>query len=101
MNHEIKINLTKLSGAFVHMLTGKTGTKKKCLIIPLEESGLYMQDGKVYIKVIGQELTNQKGQSHMIKLYIEPEQYHALSETERNKLPVIGGVKEFGKNKTE
>jgi hypothetical protein len=99
MNQEIKINLTKISGSFVHNLKGKTGTVKSCLIIPLENSGLYMEDGKVYIKVIGQELTQKKGQTHLCKLAIDYDQYMHLTEAERNALPIIGGIKEFGVKK--
>jgi len=99
MNQEIKINLTKLAGAFVRNLTGSSGAVKRCLVIPLENSGLYIEDGKVYIKVIGLELKEPKSQTHLVKLAVDFQEYIHMDEKQKNALPIIGGVKEFGKPK--
>jgi hypothetical protein len=85
---QIKINLTKLTGACVRTLKGASGNEKQCIIIPLD-SGLVMQDGKVYIIAQAFELTNKKGQSHFLKRKIEPEE-----RLNYNDLQVIGGITE-------
>lgn len=40
-NYSIKTDLLKLQGAFVTNIKGKTATKK-CLCVPIDESGLFL-----------------------------------------------------------
>jgi len=96
MNQQIKLNLTRLTGSFVHDLKGGTGTVKKCLVIPLQDSGLVIEDKSVYLYVAAFELENKKGQSHICKLKLSADEYHTLTEQQRNDLPIIGGIKPFG-----
>lgn len=84
----IKINLTKLTGACVRTLTGKTGTAKPCLIIPLD-AGLTIEKDSVYLKLKAFELTVKNGQTHFLKREVHPEEH-----INYNELPVIGGIKE-------
>lgn len=99
MNLQIKLNLTRLHGSFVHSLRGGSGVVKKCLVIPLEGSGLVIESGNVYIKASAFEMKNPKHQTHICKLSIDIEKYTSLTEAERNDLPIIGGIHEFGTKK--
>ncbi|MFM2292701.1 MAG: hypothetical protein RIS29_2514 [Bacteroidota bacterium] len=93
MNYEFKINLKRI-GAFVRDLQGKTCTKR-CLIIPLENTGIVCNADGYYLHLVAQELKDKKGQSHIIKMKISPEEYHQLTREQQNALPIIGGAKEM------
>lgn len=88
---KLKINLTKIKGAFLHNLIGKTDTKL-CLIIPIHGSMLEQTDKGIYLHLTGFELTNKKGQSHILKQTIPDELYYELNTEQRNSYPVIGGI---------
>ena len=61
-----RINLLKLKNAFVAKLTGKSGQKKNCLVIPLDESGLYAGEKGVYLDTVLVESPNNAfGDSHL------------------------------------
>ena len=73
MNQSIKINLSKLQDAKLVNLTGKTETKQ-CLVIPIENSGLFVGEKGVYLNCSAFELHEQKyGQTHLVKLSLEKE----------------------------
>ena len=91
---QIKLNLTKLAGACVRNMKGSSGAVKPCLIIPLD-SGLVIEDKSCYLYISAFELTNKKGQSHICKLKLSIDEYNALTEQQRNDLPIIGGIKQI------
>ena len=91
----IKINLSKLKGSALVNLKGKEETKK-CLIIPVEESGLFVGEKGVYLNLSAFELKNNDyGQSHLVKLSVDRDEYNKLSDEEKNNLPILGGIKPF------
>jgi len=95
MNQSIKINLTKLTGSKLVNLQGNTATKL-CLVIPIENSGLYVGEKGVYLNCSAFELHEQKfGQSHLVKLSLEKEVWETLTDDERNALPILGGIKQL------
>ena len=95
MNQSIKINLTKLTGASLVNLQGKTATKQ-CLVIPIENSGLFVGEKGVYLNCSAFELHEPKyGQTHLVKLSQEKEVWESMSDEERNALPILGGIKQL------
>lgn len=95
-NFSIKIDLLKLGKAFVSNVTGKTGTTKRCLIIPIDDARLFVGERGVYLNLTGIETKEQKyGDTHCLKQNIEREVYDALTDEERKALPILGGMHEY------
>ncbi len=94
-NLSIKIDLAKLQSSALVNITGKTGTKK-CIVIPVEDAGLYVGEKGVYLDLTAFELREVKfDQTHIVKQSMKKELYNSLTEEERNAIPIIGGIKMF------
>lgn len=92
-NFSIKEDLLKLKGAFITNFKGRTETKR-CLVIPVDDSGLYVGEKGVYLNLTAIEMENpQYKETHCIKQSLDKEIYEALSEEQRQSLPVIGGMR--------
>lgn len=92
-NYSIKADLLKVQGAFIANIKGKT-TTKQCLCIPVEGSGLYVGAKGVYLNLTAIEYREPKYEdSHFLKVSVDSEAYKAMSEEERNAIPIIGGLK--------
>lgn len=93
-NYNVKLDLLKLNGAFVTNLKGKTETKR-CLVIPVEDSGLYVGEKGVYLNASAYELRERRyDQTHLVKAELSREKYQSLSEEERKQLPILGSLSE-------
>lgn len=92
-NFSIKEDLLKLKGAFITNFKGRTETKR-CLVIPVDDSGLYAGEKGVYLNLTAIEMENpQYKETHCIKQSLDKEIYGALSEEQRRSLPIIGGMR--------
>jgi len=99
-NFSIKTDLLKLQGAFVTNLKGKTETKR-CLIIPVDESGLFVGEKGVYLNMTAIEMENPKfSETHCVKVSLDKEKFEALTEEQRRALPIIGGMKQLERRPT-
>ncbi len=92
-NYGIKIDLLKLKGAFMRNLQGKSATKK-CIIIPVDDcDGVFLGEKGCYLNMTAIEMQNpQYSDTHCIKPDIPREQREAMSEEQRNAIPIIGGL---------
>lgn len=54
MNFTAKIDLLRIKGAIVRNLKGAT-TTKKCLIIPLDESDMFVGEKGIYLNLVANE----------------------------------------------
>ena len=87
-NFSIKEDLLKLKGAFITNFKGRTETKR-CLVIPVDDS-----EKGVYLNLTAIEMENpQYKETHCIKQSLDKEIYEALSEEQRQSLPIIGGMR--------
>lgn len=97
-NSGIKVNLLKLQGAFVTNLKGKTETKR-CLVIPVDDARLYVGQKGCYLNMTAIEMQNsQYGDTHCIKQNLDREVYEAMTEEERNAMPIIGSMRPLEKS---
>ena len=95
MNYNIKLDLQKLSGAFLANLKGKTATKK-CLCIPVDEAGLFVGEKGTYLDIVAWSVKEPKeGRTHLIKQSIPKEIWDALSDEAKKSQPIIGDFKEM------
>lgn len=91
-NYGIKLDLLKLQGAFLTNLQGKTATKR-CLVIPIEGSDLYLGEKGLYVDLTALELKERKySDTHFLKINVSRERYDAMSEDERKAIPILGGM---------
>ena len=66
-NFGIKIDLLKLKNSFVTNLKGKAATKR-CLVIPIDDSGVYLGEKGVYLNLTAVEMREQRyGDTHVLK----------------------------------
>ena len=92
-NFSIKADLLKVQGAFITNIKGKTATKQ-CLVIPIEDSGLYAGEKGIYLNLTATEMHEPKfGDTHFLKVNLDKEAYNALTEDERMAIPIIGGMR--------
>jgi len=97
-NLAIKINLTRIPGAIFTKLTGRSGEQKPCIVIPVEDAGLFVGEKGVYLDATALEFKEQKyDDSHFIKQSIPKEIYETLTDEQKNAIPIIGGVKPIKK----
>lgn len=100
-NFSIKIDLLKLQKAFLTNLKGKTATKR-CLIIPVDEAGLYVGEKGVYMNLTAIEMREPKySETHCVKVSVDKDRYEAMSDEERNALPIIGGMRQLERRAAE
>lgn len=94
-NFSIKADLLKIKGAFVTNLKGKTATKR-CLVIPVDEAGLFVGEKGVYLNLTASEMREPRyGDTHCVKINLDKEAYNRLSEEERKAIPILGGMHEL------
>lgn len=91
-NYSIKVDLLKVKGAFVTNIKGKTATKR-CLCIPIDDSGLFLGKQGCYLNMTAIEMQNPKfSDTHCIKVSYDKEVYEKMTEEERKAQPIIGGL---------
>lgn len=94
-NFQVKINLQKLNGSFITDLKGRTATKR-CLVLPIEDSDLFMGQKGVYLDLTAYQLKDSNnGKTHILKQSFSKERYNSLTEEQRRELPIIGDMNEF------
>lgn len=92
-NFSIKTDLLKLKGSFLTNLKGKTATKR-CLVIPIDDSGLFLGEKGVYLNLTAIEMREERyGDTHVLKQSFPKEVYQAMTEDERNSQPIFGSLK--------
>lgn len=119
-NINIKIALSKIDGAKVMDIQGKTRSRK-CIVIPIDnEIGTvtdayisrdsaridgqttWKQSKEVYLNLVGIEFREKRyGQSHGIKAAISRGVMNRMSEEEVKSTPLIGNVKPWNSDSEE
>lgn len=92
-NYGIKLNLLKLRGATVRNVQGHTATKR-CIIIPVDEcESMFLGERGCYLDLTAIEMQNPKyNDTHCIKPYMPRDKREAMTEEERNAIPIVGGL---------
>jgi len=100
-NYNLKLDLSKLEGFGTITLTGKSGTPKKCVVIPVEENHLFIGDKGTYLDLVAFETPNSEYGSHMVTLSkTKEEQEHERQTGERIRKPIVGNLKPFGNSQS-
>lgn len=94
-NHSIKVDLLKVKGSFVTNIQGKTASKR-CLCIPIDDSGLFLGEKGCYLNLTAIELQNpQYTDTHCLKVSFDKSVYEQMTEEERKAQPIVGGMHEL------
>lgn len=89
----MRLDLLKLQGAFVMNITGKSA-KKQCLVIPIEDADLFVGEKGIYLNLVASEMDNPKfNDTHCIRQSISEEKYKAMTDEERQQIPILGGAR--------
>ena len=116
MNYNLRIALTKIKGAKVMDIEGKTCTKR-CVVIPIDSEEGTVQDsyeGKIdglpttkYLSDVMLNLTafefkeKKYGQSHGIKAAFSKKKLERTSEEELKAMPFVGNMKPWVMNTSD
>ena len=116
MNYNLRIALTKIKGAKVMDIEGKTCTKR-CVVIPIDSEEGTVQDsyeGKIdglpttkYLSDVMLNLTafefkeKKYGQSHGIKASFSKKKLERTSEEELKAMPFVGNMKTWVMNTSD
>ena len=116
MNYNLRIALTKIKGAKVMDIEGKTCTKR-CVVIPIDSEEGTVQDsyeGKIdglpttkYLSDVMLNLTafefkeKKYGQSHGIKASFSRKKLEKTSEAELKAMPFVGNMKPWVMNTSD
>ncbi|MGN0206796.1 MAG: hypothetical protein ACI4BC_06095 [Muribaculaceae bacterium] len=94
-NFSIKTDLLKIKGAFVTDIKGIKVTKR-CLCIPIDESGLFLGKLGCYLNMTAIEMQNpQYSETHCLKVKYDREVYDRMTDEEKAAQPIIGGMHEL------
>ena len=96
-NYSIKTDLLKLQGAFVTDIKGKT-TTKRCLCIPIAESGMILGSKGCYLNLTAIEMVNpQYSDTHCLKVSYDKEAYERMTDEQKAAQPIVGGMHQLVK----
>ena len=92
-NWDVKVNLLKIKGGALVNLKGKTATKE-CIVIPVEDAGLFKGEKGVYLDLVAWEHRDQKYEdTHYLKLSVKKEVWDALTDEQKRAFDICGGMK--------
>ena len=95
MNYSISINLSRLAGAVFTNLKGKTATKR-CLVIPIDDAGLYAGEKGIYLNLVAYEQRDAKfGNTHLVKRSLSKAEREAMTDEKLRAEPILGDMKEM------
>lgn len=94
-NYSIKTDLLKLQGAFVTDIKGKTATKR-CVCIPIDESGLFLGKQGCYLNLTAIEMQNPRFEdTHCLKVAYDKAIYDRMKDEQKKAQPIVGGLHEL------
>lgn len=99
-NISIKLNLSQLKH-IKREFQGKDPNKKVlCLVIPIEENQIFQGEKGMYLDITAIEIKNKQGDSkdtHLLKQNFPKEIYDAMSQSERESMPILGNAIQWGR----
>ena len=101
-NYNLKLDLSKLEGFGTVTLTGKSGTPKKCVVIPVDDNHLFLGEKGTYLDLVCFETPDSEYGSHLVTVSkTKEEQEHEKQTGEKIRKPIVGNLKPFGNKAAE
>lgn len=92
-NITMSLDLMKFKNAGITSLTSsKTGNAKRCIIIPIEDNDLVVNEHGVSVNLIAFPFAGKETQTHLIKQSFTKEKRDAMTEEQKMALPIMGCV---------
>lgn len=92
-NITMSLDLMRFKNAGITTLTSsKTDKAKKCVIIPIEDNNLLVNEHGISVNLIGFPYDGKEKQTHLIKQSFTKEKRDAMTEEEKMSLPILGCV---------
>ncbi len=93
-NFGIRVDLLKMKNAFMRNIVGKTSTKR-CIVIPIDDNKeMFLSEKGCYLNLSAYAVSNsQYGDTHLIKGDLPKEVREAMTQEERNALPIYGNMR--------
>lgn len=88
----MSLNLSRLKKTAVTNLCGKSGETKRCLVIPVDENDLVVNEYGVTLNLIAFPLDGKDSQTHLIKQNFKEEKRKAMTEDEKKSIPILGNI---------
>ena len=89
-----------LEGAGLEVIRNTTGgilgkaDMKRCLVIPIDDSGVYLGEKGVYLNLMAVEMQEQRyGDTHFLKQSLPKDMYQNMSDEERRAQPIFGALR--------
>lgn len=90
-NYNLKLDLSKLQGFGKITLQGKSGQAKRCIVVPIEDNGVFEGEKGTYLDLVCIETPNSEYGSHMVTMSSTKEERDAGVRK-----PIVGNLKQFG-----
>ena len=90
-NIKLKLDASKIQGAFRYTIQGKTSSKE-CLCIPIDNF-FQGKNGALYIDFTGYDANGRFGQLYSIKQSLSADKYKALTPEQRRAIPFCGDIR--------
>lgn len=82
--------MMKFANSGLINIKGKSGVKR-CVIIPVDDNGLYVGEKGVYAGFVAWEnIDEERGRTHLVKQSLSKEQRDMMSDNELRQLPIFG-----------
>lgn len=92
-NYSIKLDLMKLRNSFVETTKDREGKEVKCLVIPIEDSDLYLGEKGCYLNLTAYETKASKyGETHFVKQNFSKEFSRRASQEYLKNRPFFGNL---------
>lgn len=92
-NLTMSLNLSKLTGSAVVNLKGRSGQTKKCLVLPIEDSALYVGEKGIYLSLVAFASDKLEGASHFVKQSLSEDVRKTMTDDQLRALPILGNVR--------
>lgn len=96
-NFNFRFDYSKLNGFGKITLQGQSGKPKRCIVIPIEDNGIFEGEKGTYQEFVCFTTPNSEYGSHMVVVSKTKEEQEQEKQTgERIRKPIVGNLKPFG-----
>ena len=92
-NYTLKLDLLKIRNSFVDETKDKNGVEKKCLVIPIEDSDLFLGEKGCYLSLAIYETSASRfGETHFVKQKYSKEFLKRMPQEFSKNTPYFGNL---------
>lgn len=95
MNYTVKLDISKIAGAFACNIKGKT-SMKQCICIPTDANGVFVGQKGIYIDLRVSELAEDRQKfddTHVVRQSFPKGVFEKMTDEQKKNIPLLGGMK--------